>query len=131
MCFADCSTQRSREIKIAPLVIQFAAFAVTAGYLVLSAAMLHRRNQLSWESLLSRLHPAWLAPHSAPASALMSAPSMCLSAFRDAGVLMQMAGFADRHSSGIDPSIIASLYAEAVQMRFAGLRSLVRPPRIH
>jgi hypothetical protein len=106
-----------------------------AAYLGFSAAALHRRNQLSWESLSSRLDPAWLAPamavsESARVAVLASDRSARWSAFRNAGVLMQMADFADRNSSALDPSVLASLRADAIRMRFAVLYSFVQRPQI-
>ncbi len=50
--------------------IQFAIFTLTAAYLAFSVVTLHRRNQLSWESLSSRLHPAW-SPRATPAVAVL------------------------------------------------------------
>jgi hypothetical protein len=106
-----------------------------AAYLAFSAAALHRRNQVSWESLSSRLDPAWLAPampvsESARFAVLATDRAARWSAFRNAGVLMQMADFADRNSSAIDPSVLASLRADAIRMRFAVLYSFVQRSQI-
>jgi hypothetical protein len=43
---------------------------------------------------------------------------------------MQMADYAHRNGSTIDPSVLASLRADAIRMRFAVLHSLVRRSRI-
>jgi hypothetical protein len=123
------------ETTIALIALQFALFAMIAAYLAFSAATLHRRNRVSWESLSSRLDPARLAPamavsESARVAVLASDRSARWSAFRDAGVLMQMADFADRNSSAIDPSALASLRADAIRMRFAVLYSFVQHPQI-
>ncbi|HMG86928.1 MAG TPA: hypothetical protein VK574_14445 [Terracidiphilus sp.] len=103
---------------------------MTAAYLTFSAATLHRRNQLSWESLSSRLQPAWSVSSSARVAVLASDRSARWSAFRDAGVLMQMADYADRNGVAVDPSVLASLRADAIRMRFAVLQSFVRRPRL-
>ena len=116
------------EIAITLIALQFAAFSLTAAYLAFSCAMLHHRNQISWEALVSRLHSAWLdaaSPHGVPA--LASGRSASWSAWRDAGTLLQLANFADRHSFAIDPAILATLRADAAHLRFAALRSLIRP----
>jgi hypothetical protein len=110
-------------------------FTLTAAYLAFSVAALHRRNQLSWETLSSRLHPAWISgampvSSSARVAVLASDRSARWSAFRDAGVLMQMADYADRNGIAGDPSVLASLRADAIRMRFAVLQSLVRRSRI-
>jgi hypothetical protein len=102
---------------------------MTAAYLTASAVMLHRRNQLSWESLSSRLHPAWSSGGYAPLVVNASDCSTRWSAFRDAGVLVQMADFADRNGSAIDPSLLASLRADAIRMRFGVLNSFFRRSR--
>jgi hypothetical protein len=43
---------------------------------------------------------------------------------------MQMADFADRSRCAIDPSVLASLREDAIRIRFAVLKSVVRRPRI-
>ena len=95
-----------------------------AAYLAFSVAMLHRCNQLAWQSLSSRIDQAWLAP------ALASCGSARWSAFRSAGVLMQMADYADRNGGAVDPSVLASLRADAIRIRVAALHSHVRRPRV-
>lgn len=102
---------------------------MTAAYLAFSAVVLHRRNQLSWESLTSRLHPAWSSGGYAPVAAIASDRFGRWSAFREAGVLMHMADFADRNGSAIDPSVLASLRVDAIRLRFAVLQSFLRRPR--
>jgi hypothetical protein len=117
------------EIAITLIALQFAAFTVTAAYLAFSVVMLHRRNQVSLESLSSRLDPAWLAGGSVRVANRASDRSASWSAFRDAGILLQMADFADRNDCAIDPSLLASLRADAIRMRFEVLNSFFRHPR--
>ncbi len=107
-------------------------FTLTAAYLAFSVVALHRRNQLSWESLSSRLHPAWISGAMPVSSSARVAAdrSARWSAFRDAGVLMQMADYADRNGIAVDPSVLASLRSDAIRMRFAVLHAFVRSPRI-
>jgi hypothetical protein len=129
--FAYRPTQISvPEIAITLITVQFAGFTMIAAYLAFSVAMLHRRNQVSWESLSSRIDRTWLAPalHSG-GSARVAAPGADgprrWSAFRTAGVLMQMADYADRNGCAVDPSVLAALRADAIRMRVASLRSRV------
>jgi hypothetical protein len=120
------------EIAITLIALQSAAFTLTAAYLVFSAVMLHRRNQLSWDSLSSRLHPAWASTrYAAPFGAIAADRSALWSAFRDAGVLMQMADYADRNGVAVDRSVVASMRADAIRIRFAVLQSFLRQPRVH
>jgi hypothetical protein len=134
--FANRPTQLSDpEITITLIALQFAVFTLTAAYLAFSAATLHRRNQVSWQSLSSRLQPSWISEampvsSSARVAVLASDRSARWSAFRDAGILMQMADYADRNGIAVDPSVLASLRADAIRMRFAVLRPFVRRPRI-
>lgn len=115
------------EITITPIAFQFAGFTMIATYLAFSVAMLHRRNQLSWQSLSSRIDQAWLVPSdgSARVAAPASDRSARWSAFRTAGVLMQMADYADRNGGAVDPSVLASLRADAIRIRVAALYSRV------
>ncbi|HEV2472629.1 MAG TPA: hypothetical protein VGS41_08200 [Chthonomonadales bacterium] len=103
---------------------------MAAAYLAFSAAALHRRNQLSWESLSSRLHPGWAVDGSARVAVVASERSARWSAFRNAGVLMQMLDIADRSGCVIDQSVLSSLRNDAIRMRMAVLRSFVRRSRI-
>ena len=118
------------EDTITLIAFQFAAFTLIAAYLAFSVATLHRRNQVSWESLSSRLDPAWSLAGSAGVAVLASDRSVRWSAFRNAGVLMQMADYADRNGTAIDPSVLSSLRADAIRMRIAVLQSLVRRSRV-
>jgi hypothetical protein len=129
--FAYPSTQLSGpEITINLIAFQFAMFTLTAAYLAFSVAALHRRNQVSWESLSSRLHPASSISRSARVAVLASDWSTRWSAFRDAGVVMQMADYAERNGLAVDPSELASLRADAIRMRFGVLHAFIRSPRI-
>ena len=101
-----------------------------SAYLAFSVAMLHRRNQLSWESMSSRIDQAWMAPAFASGGfARVATPaadrSARWSAIRTAGVLMQMADYADRNGCAVDPSVLACLRADAIRMRVAALLSRV------
>jgi len=104
-------------------------------YLGNFAAEQQRRNQQSWESLVGRLHQAWHAGGSGSGAAIATGRRELWAAYRDAGVIMQMADFAERNSGGLDPSLelsfdpsfLKALRADAIQVRLAVLKAVARP----
>jgi hypothetical protein len=106
------------EITILLIALQFAAFITIATYLTSVAFAMHRRNRSSWTSLVSQLHPAWSAERVRIPERLADRSRL----FRDAGILMQMADFAERNGSAIPPATLASLREDAVRLRLAVLR---------
>jgi hypothetical protein len=102
-----------------------------AMYLGNFAAEQRRRNHQSWESLVGRLHQAWHARGSGGSAAAIARRELW-AAYRDAGIIMQMADIAERNGDTLDPSFDASfldaLRADAIQVRLAVLRAVARRP---
>jgi len=106
-------------------------------YLLMTIAMvgsfvqMHRRNHRSWEAIVARMSPecrsAWTAATSAQAEALyslwMKTPR---AAFRDAGVLMEMADYTDRNSPNSDPARVQFARSAALQLRLASAGAMIR-----
>jgi hypothetical protein len=95
------------------------------------AIEMHRRNHRSWPAIVARMSPecrlAWSATASSQPEAVnfLSAKSPW-AAFRDAGVMMEMADFAERNAMNLDPVRVQAVRIRAIQLRFAALESMVR-----
>jgi len=113
-----------RESKQAILIpLQLAAFALTAFYMYRRWSELHARNRRSWQQIVSRLSPAWKgAVPLQPGDIAPLAAAGLWTVYRDAGVMMELADYADRH--GRDSSSVQELRFTALSLRFAALRAL-------
>jgi len=109
-----------RDAIIILIPLQFATFVVVASYLAYCGIELHRRNRRSWQTILARLSPAWIKQD----QSLLSRNPKWL--FRDAGVFMEIADYAERHGNGIPLDSIANLRNDALQIRMVALRTRVR-----
>ena len=92
----------------------------------------HRRNGQSWESLVGRLHKTWFACGFGSAPAMATGRRELWAAYRGAGVIMQMADFAERNggalNSSFDARFLSALRADAIRVRLAVLRAVTRLP---
>lgn len=86
---------------------------MTAIYLGYSAAELHRRNQRSWQTIVSSL----VTDSDADAGPWV--------AYRNAGVMMEMADYLERNARGFDAQDLRELRSHALQLRFYALRSFL------
>ena len=119
-------------------LIQIAILASVALYFVFWRNRARRRNVQSWDALLSRLRPDWsareLSDHflwkegidATPEDAWrrMEGPKGLWVMFQNAGVMLEMADFAIKNGSTIDPVIIATLRSDAMQIRLCVLMAL-------
>jgi hypothetical protein len=119
-------------------LVQIAIFAAVALYFALWRSRMRRRNGQSWEALLARLRPDWsareLSDHflwkegidATPEDAWrrMQGPRGLWVMFKNAGVMLEMADFATKHSSGVDPVVVATLRSDAMQIRLCVLMAL-------
>jgi hypothetical protein len=119
-------------------LVQIAIVAAAALYFALWRTRMRRRNAQSWDALLARLRPDWsareLSNHflweegieASPEDAWrrMEGPKGLWVMFKNAGVMMEMADFAAKHSSGVDPVAVATLRSDAMQIRFCVLMAL-------
>jgi hypothetical protein len=119
-------------------LIQIAILASVALYLVLSRHRARHRNAQSWDALLARLRPDWsareLSDHflwkeeinATPEDAWrrMEGPKGLWVMFQNAGVMLEMADFAAKNGSAIDPVVVATLRSDAMQIRLCVLMAL-------
>lgn len=119
-------------------LIQLAIIAAVTLYFVGWRAHMRRRNAQSWEALLGRLRPDWsareLSDHFlwkegidvSPEDAWrrMEGPKGLWVMFKNAGVMLEMADFAAKHNSGVDPLVVATLRSDAMQIRLCVLMAL-------
>jgi hypothetical protein len=108
-------------------------------YLGCSGFLAHRRNERSWDSLAARLATGMVASIfvAGPSEAMRAGAidedfrSMITSrrgrwaAFKGAGVVLEMADYAERARSSIDPALLDSLRNDAMRSRLFALKSLV------
>jgi hypothetical protein len=95
---------------------------------------MHRRNHRSWPAIIDRMspdnRPAWSLPTTAqperPVSISINSP---WAAFRDAGVLMEMADYAERNGSSFDPGRLQAIRVTAIQLRFAAAGAIIMHAR--
>src|SRR5579871_1595053 len=116
-------------------LVQWGSIAAVALYLVFMRARMRRRNSQSWEALLTRLRPDWsareLSDHFlwkegidvSPEDAWrrMEGPRGLWVMFKNAGVMLEMADFAAKNGSNIDPVMLATLRSDAMQIRLCVL----------
>jgi hypothetical protein len=94
----------------------------TSLYLVYSCVELRRRNQRSWQAIVSGLSPAWSA---AGSNVVSSGSNKLWTLYRDAGVMMEIADYAQRNGSNLDNRSIEQLRGDAFRMRFNVLKAFV------
>jgi hypothetical protein len=119
-------------------LIQIAIVAGVGLYFVLWRRRMRRRNTRSWEVLLSRLRPDWSARelsdnflwkegiNATPEDAWrrMDGPRGLWVMFQNAGVMLEMADFAAKNGSQVDPLVVATLRSDAMQIRLCVLMAL-------
>lgn len=124
------------------LVVQFAVVSPVALYLCRWMFGLRCRNNQSWEALIARLGSGWsgheLSEHFLWKEGLNATPAESWKRIqgarglraihRNAGVMLEMADFAARHSDSIDPLLLETLRSDATQIRARVLMSLIQYP---
>jgi hypothetical protein len=124
---------------ILPLV-QIAAIAAIAFYLVRWQIGVRRRNAQTWESLLASLRPDWsareLSDHflwkeglsTTPEEAWkrMEGPKGLWAIYQNARVMLEMADFAAKHCEGVDWLLVETLHSDAMQIRVCVLTALAQ-----
>src|SRR6266536_1331174 len=89
--------------------------ALVAIYLGHRTTLLHHRNMQSWESLVARLHPKWS----------VGGERRLWGMFREAGVMLEMADYAERNGTSVDLAIVNTLRRDALRIRIDVLKALV------
>jgi hypothetical protein len=124
---------------IVPL-LQILGFAVVAFFFIRWRAGLRRRNNQSWDSLLSRLRPDWsareLSDHflwkegldATPDDAWqrMEGPKGLWVMYQNARVMIEMADFAAKNSPDVDKVVLETLRSDALQIRLCVLVALAQ-----
>jgi len=82
---------------------------------------MRRRLCRSWQAIASRLSPACCETATNPSSLRKIEPSV---RYRDAGLMMELAEYAERNARNLDPVLIADLRSDALQIRIRTLRAV-------
>jgi hypothetical protein len=121
-------------------MFQIAAIAGVALYLGRWRNRVRRRNAQSWDSLLARLRPDWsarelsdnflwkegLSATSEDAWQRMEGPKGLWVMYKNAGVMLEMADFAAKHSEGVDRLSLETLRSDAMHIRLCVLMALAQ-----
>jgi hypothetical protein len=105
-------------------LFQIAACTMVAIYLGYCRSRLHERSMRSWDQIVGRLDPRWAEWKSAGTS--VTSLNGLRALHNSAGVLMEMADYAERNCSAIDPKLLATLRNDAIEIRIHSLKALVR-----
>jgi len=120
------------------LLIQTAATAAIAFYLVQRFRANRRRNAQTWDSLLARLRPDWSAREvsdhflwkeeitatSDDAWQRMEGPKGLWVMHQNASVMLEMADFAAKNSPDVDLEMLATLRSDAMHIRLCVFMAL-------
>lgn len=121
-------------------VLQIAAIAGVAFYLVRWRSSIRRRNTQSWDSLLARLRPDWsarelsdhflwkegLSATTEDAWQRMEGPKGLWVMYQNARVMVEMADFAAKNSDNVDRLLLETLRSDAMQIRVCVLMALAQ-----
>ena len=121
-------------------LLQIAAVAAIAFFLVRWRAGVKRRNSQSWETLLARLRPDWSARElceqflwkeglNATAEDTwlrMEGPKGLWVMYQNAGTMLEMANFAAHSCDGVDRLLVETLHSDAMQIRVCVLAALAQ-----
>jgi hypothetical protein len=121
-------------------LLQIAAIAGVAIYLVRWRSGVRKRNEESWDSLLARLRPDWsareLSDHflwkeginatAEDAWRRMEGPKGLWAIYQNTRVMLDMANYADRHSENVDRLLLETLRSDAMQIRVCVLMALAQ-----
>jgi hypothetical protein len=124
---------------ILPLV-QIAAIAAIAFYLVRWRMDVRRRNAETWDSLIARLRPDWSARElsdqflwkeglsATPEDAWkrMEGPKGLWAIYQNAQVMLEMADYAAKNCDGVDRLLIETLHTDAMQIRICVISALAQ-----
>ena len=120
--------------------LEIAAFLIIGFYFYRVRAAARRRNEQSWDSLLSRLCPNWSARelsdqflwkeglNATPEDAWkrMEGPKGLWVMHQNARVMMEMADYAAKNSATVDRLLLETLRSDAMQIRVCVLMALAQ-----
>jgi hypothetical protein len=101
--------------------LQLGTFTLTLLYLIYSRVEMRRRLCRSWQAIASRLSPTCFHTESTAASL----GAMARVRYRDAGVMMEIADYAERNARNLDHILIEELRSDALKIRIGILRTLL------
>jgi hypothetical protein len=119
-------------------LVQIAAIAAIALYLVRWQTNVRRRNAQTWDSLLARLRMDWsareLSDHflwkeglsTTPEEAWkrMEGPKGLWVIYQNARVMLEMADYAAKNCEGVDRLLVETLHSDAMQIRLCVITAL-------
>ncbi len=122
------------------LIGQIALVVAIAGYFVYWQMSVRRRNRQSWESLIGRLNEGLkfnaLSEHFPWKEGLSTTPEETWeqlggvrglrAIYRNAGVMLEIADFAARNASNVDPALLQNIHADAAQIRICVMTTLAQ-----
>ncbi len=121
-------------------LLEIAALAALALYLVHWQRNAKARGAQTWETLLAKLRPEWsareLSDHflwqeglsATPEDAWrrMEGPKGLWVMYQNAGVMLQMADYAMKHCEGVDRLLVETLHSDALQIRICVMTALAQ-----
>jgi hypothetical protein len=121
-------------------LVQIAAIAAIALYLVRWQTNVRRRNAQTWDSLLARLRPDWsareLSDHFLWKEGLNTTPEEAWSRmegpkglwviYQNARVMLEMADYAAKNCEGVDRLLVETLHSDAMQIRLCVMTALAQ-----
>jgi len=120
-----------RESTIILIPLQVAFFILITGVLVGTSVEKHRRNRRSWPAIVDRMSPEaklqWNTSASVPRPEVMGEVWIGnpRAAFRDSGVMMEMADYAERNAPLSDSTRMQTVRTAAVKLRTVATRRLI------
>ncbi|MGA8744040.1 MAG: hypothetical protein WB561_22800 [Terracidiphilus sp.] len=122
------------------LVLQIAAIATVAIYLVRWRVGLRRRNAQSWDSLIARLRHDWSARELSDQFlwkeglsvtpddtwTRLQGPHGLWAMYQNAKVMLELADYATRNSDHVDRVLLETLRSDAMQIRVCALMALAQ-----
>jgi hypothetical protein len=101
--------------------LQLVLLALITAYMVYFATEQYRRNHRSWHAIVNRLSFAWNG-----ASLNLGVAVSPWTAFRNAGVMMEMADYLEGHAQEFETASLETLRCTAIHLRFESLLALAR-----
>ena len=107
------------EKKVILIPLQLGAFALTSFYLIYSRVEMRRRLGRSWHAIATGLSPVCCETATNASSLRLIDPWV---RYRDAGLMMELADYAELNARTLDHVLIADLRNDALQLRIYSLR---------
>lgn len=114
-----------------PVQYVFVFIALIAMPIVWTLIEMHRRQRRSWEQIAVRMSPECRLAYSSERSdrcklAVAVWANSPRVAFRDAGVLMEVADYAERNAADVAPSRLRDFRTAVIELRLAAAGAILR-----